>query len=457
MSAPRDPRAPLAFEIPDLELPSPRPSQSSLRAVGTGEAAPSARTEPARLDTDPAGLQLDDPLLGPSFDLELSGPISMGGHTLAHCDRELEGAPGELELAAMRAAPSFVTPDQREWPSGCSPEREHLVLDAARVATIAAYGRAPSSFLLSPLYAVRVLARRLHLREASANAEAQLAEQTQAREALLGQLTQRVRPELDQSVGFRAALAGLHQLESELGTHANETAATQARFAGELAALAAQQSACSSEDAERRRSLERSGEQLGIAEQHLRRAEARHKRIAIELRALEPRADGSATAPAAAASVASLVAEADALLPELEERRRHLVACEQSHLHAERALRETELRMTELTRRGRELEHGLAKQLRAQAPTASKVAREYARALAELGTRVLASPGSVQLEPTLLARVATLDHHVLRALQTAELQRRALLSYHRERYAQGLWLLGLAACAAIAGVLLVLV
>ncbi|HEY8943286.1 MAG TPA: hypothetical protein VIM73_03440 [Polyangiaceae bacterium] len=201
MSEPRD-RRPPQFEIPDLELPPPRPSQSGLRAVNR-EVLP----EPSGIP--PVGLELDAGELlkaGPPLELEHEGPIS-GPDPIAY-GRAANLSADDFGVSSQSLRDAVPDVDV-VWPTGVSTARERLVLDSLVIQRLAGFGEPPRTTILTPLYALRVALRRRTLMRTLRELDEQLSKAECAREELLCVLAERVKPLLAREPAFQAVLAGL--------------------------------------------------------------------------------------------------------------------------------------------------------------------------------------------------------------------------------------------------------
>lgn len=212
----RDPSKlrPPGFEIPDLELPPPRPSQSGMRSVRIEEASRDAAAEQApRSGSFEFEVSFSE-VAGPSLEVDHDAPIASvppqdyrrGAGLLAEDfssgpDPVLDRAAGGLELDLT-------------WPTGSTPSRARLLLDTVEVKKLAGFGE-PPDFWLTPWYAVRVARRRRLLLAQLNQIDPALTRAEAERDRLVQGLAERVRPELERNRDFQSLLAPLRQLERQ--------------------------------------------------------------------------------------------------------------------------------------------------------------------------------------------------------------------------------------------------
>ncbi len=409
-------RPPGSFEIPDLELDAPaaRP--------------PAPSTKPARFDFD----DLDE-----GFELETAqSSLGLG------VDAESLPVSGERPRSVSAAAP---------WPSGATPGPDQLRLETEEVTRIANYGE-PGAFWLAPAYTLRVFSRRRALQQTRSESRAELTACESRRDATLAELVRTLRPELSARAQFRAALTELAAAEKAAGEQERVLASASAEAQTKLAGIDAQSGALRSEIDAQQDLLASRQSHFDECSANLTRAEARAKRVQIEIRGLEEVAVKRATAAAKPVSGqveltaeeaqrrSVLVQQQKTLGEELSLVRAPYAAAEQELAavrrrigELERQLGASEQQKTAFTRRARQ-------DLSAKGKTANQAGSALSQAFAELGRAVLSGRGAVKVDDEMLERLRQHDKEVLRAAINDELHSRALSAYDHDRAKQGLWL-----------------
>lgn len=416
MSEPRD-RRPDAFEIPDLELPPPRASQSGLRAVHV----PAARQQPSPNAGENFGLsEIDLSTLGPELELEHKNPISDPklaqygrAQGLSAEDFALSGSSLGIESEALEL--------ERAWPNGQSPAREKLLLDATSIKQLAGFGDAPLSAVLTPWYAMRVFLRRSQLIQELRTIDDELSLAESERDELLAGLVERLRPTLEQDPSFLRLLAASGQPEP--GQSSREADAAAKLVSLDQAALELKAELESS-----LRTQTQKDEELSRAEIDRERSQAHHKRCLIELRALAEKPEPQ--------RIRALQERAELLLTEVSRAKEAHEALSRERPLAERARRDLERRLQSTER---ELEA-----LRALGssgnPRSGKISDADARrraALSDVGRAVLAARGRVPVEPTTLSQIRVADARVSELWTRSELHLRALDACDADKVRQG--------------------
>jgi chromosome segregation ATPase len=310
------------------------------------------------------------------------------------------------------------------------------------VRALAGYGDAPSSVLLAPIYALRVQLRQRALVSALRAREAALQAAESARDTLLSELVLTLRPRLEAFEVYREQLKAVLELETRSQEQSSALAETRAAQATELSRLEQTRAQLTNELAVAEQRVAAQAQALENSEHDAARAEARHKRVFIELRALE----ATPNVPRAL----ELGEQAQLLAKELEEQRAALAARRSEHdaAHAEQE---------NLTRRLEELALGQQRTAqRHRKPLAQRVAgaraadEERVKALAEIGRLVLASGKSFDLAPGTVAALRAADDAVNSELRLAESHLRALDLCDRDKVRTGLLLLAMIAAASVA-------
>jgi hypothetical protein len=408
----QSPKAP-RFEIPDLELDAP----VSRRAAPVST---SRLVAPDRALTAPLGLHGGD-------DFELiatGGSLELAGGIIEHDD-------------APRAA------DSKPWPTGRSRSGAQLPIDDAEVTRIADYGAAPRRAVLTPLYVYRVFSRRAPLKAALAAHNQELLQAEAARDRGLMELTDSLRDVLSQNEAFSRLLQPIGDVEkltsertAALAEAAQGLRAEMAKFDGEIARLREAESQASLQVAERRKASDE-------ADDLRRRADAKHKRVHIEIRgvmdiARQAVGPGGGDIPAAqAAELAELQGRSSALEPELSAARTGHAAATAALESAETQQRHIAASIEQLERQKASATSALEQQVNARAAGVSDAEKQRRDALAEVARAVLAARGAVAVPETSLEALRAHDGKVESAAVRLETHVRALHSYDTERVRQG--------------------
>lgn len=411
----RDPLAP-AFEIPDLELEAPAPSKRAPAAPVSARQGPSSGATPQlpliSLDGD------DD------FDLIQNG---------SNVDLAVASDP----LASPRQLDTF------EWPRGRTSPADQLRVDPREVALLADYGPPPQNAVLAPLYAFRVFSRRKPLKAALAEQHTALTAAELERDTLLMRLAAELRPALEANESFKRALDPVREIERLAGERGAALSQADsgyreqmAKFDGELNQLR------EAEARAKTHSLEREASKTA-AESELRRVEAKHQRVQIEMRgvmdlarqALGPA--GGDMSPEHTAKLAELQGRAAALEPDLNQ-------AKAKHASAVSALREAEAEAQRVLSQIHKLDRqkagagaALGKQLHERAAGVNEAEKQLRDALAEVARAVLGARGALPVADTTLAALREHDKQVEARATRLEMHVRALDSYDRDRARQG--------------------
>ncbi len=458
---------PQLFEIPDLELePAPR---------SLGAAAPAARPTPQRTDRGYSAPNLfdEDPFdTGSGLSIELNqhatpGVVDFGSSINFDAPGGFELEPSAPPLAhdsgptsaVTRRGPSSKSGGDLSWPSGRAPDAETLTIDPIEVAILADYGAAPHSAHLTPAYAYRVFTRQRELKQQLASLCTERDRAELDRETTLAELARTVRPAAEQIDAFRRffmPLVELEQVASQRGQALSsinaELGAHSSSFDAELTQISEQLSAQQAVEQDALR-VHTEREQLA------QRAEAKLKRVHIEIRAVTHVAEqklgpqGGQVPEPEASQLATLRQRAEAIQPEVTQAKAEL---EQAKLTLGQARSKLDaLRQAErvTARKKQAVGERYQKELHVRSAGLSESETQQRAALAEVGRAVLAARGTVPVESSWLERLRAASERADRLIFKCETQRRALDAYDRARVTQGVRL----ACTALALLVLLLV
>ena len=427
-----DRRSPPTFDIPDLELPAAPARQASR--------VPARPRDPLPLDGASSG-----PIEIEPFDPDAqSGPRASSGAGRSAQDYfgagTFEGDPADdfqpgslvsLELQAPRAQVAAGP----EWPTGRSPDRASLAITDSEVRLGAGYPPVPTNPLLAPRYAWQVTVRRRSLRENLARLDRELVAAEQRRDELLAGMVNAIRPALEKEPRVAELLAAARQLGDVTGERGQALRTLNEQYQGALAEKEArrshQQSALGEGQALQR---ERAAELLA-ADENYRRAEARHKRLQIEIRSAidvaRQKAQAAGLPPGTAqpehvAQVLDLQQKASALEPELLTLKAARDQAQTADLAAQQAVAAVERELQRLSLEQRSLDRQYGQQIDQRAAGLGQAEGELRSTLAEAGRVVLAMRGGIAVDPALLPAIATADAELLQLTRESELLLRAL-------------------------------
>jgi hypothetical protein len=406
------------FEVPDLELVprSVRPMPAAANAPNVSE---TTREYGARnlFDDDDAFLSA-----GPTIDLE---------------DDTESGA---VHLAAR---PEARRENTASWPNGQAPARDRLLVDPVELALFAGYGEPPKSVHLTPLYAYRVFARQRELKHALARLDAEWQEAEAERESVLAELARAVRPEAEELEQFQRLFAPLIALEQVTSERSQSLSAVNAELSARTAALDAELTALNEQlafEQAREADAQRLYNERDAA---ARRADAKLKRVQIEVRALMQLAEqklgpqGGAVPEPEASQLAALKLRAEAAEPEANQTKAELQQAKLSLDQAAARVSATRRSERSLGRKKQTLvqRHHGELELRGRGHEESE--EQQRSILSDLGRAVLAARGAVPVPEPWLERVRSSSQRADALLLDCERHSRALIAYDRAQVAQG--------------------
>jgi hypothetical protein len=387
-------------------------------------------------------LELVDASFGASFDT---------AHELALDDDAIEST-----AASARSLPARSLEPERAWPTGVSPDSAHLDLDPSEVALAAEYPPPPATYFTSFPYAVAVLLRKKALGAKVRELNEQLLDAERRRDGLLVAMVNERRSELERAPDGRKLLEFVNRIEAlarekrtALTGLSDELGRRSADLEGEAGTVARERTASA-------RELEIARAVLAEREQAHDRAEARKKRLYIEIRAIldaVEKAGGKATS-AQTAELAAREAEVAAHRPELERTLGELA-------EARAVLQSREATDEDNARRAREVDRRRAAfaseaQDRWGAQNQGVVEAEAHRteALVEAARGILAAKGRIlDVSGATLDAIAAADADVAACARELERHVRAIDAYDREGVKNGI----ISVAAALAVVVLAVV
>lgn len=423
-----------SFEVPDLEVePVPR----SFRQPPTARGAASSTSSPVAVTPRTAA----DPGFAPSFDFG----DDLGDFELERSlTTQLEPVPpSPAPSPSLQAACAVLPGHPPNIPSGVAPDTARLVFDPRELAILADYGAAPDHATLAIAYAYRVFMRQRELKHQLIPIRAECQRAAQEREAILAELAGAVRPAIEQIPEFRRFLAPLGEVEKRAAARGQALSSVNAELGARTAALEAELSRLTSQLEAEQRTLREAQQRHDEAEANAKRADAKLKRILIEMRAVSQVAEQKRAGEARpisdrdAAELNELQRRAEASQPEVENART-LWEQEKRALLAARARLEAARRgQREIERKRQALGGAFRKELTAHAEGVSEAEIEQRAALAELGRAVLAAHDRIAIPEEWLERVRKVSDQADKLLIRQEMYTRAIAGYDVERARQG--------------------
>ena len=443
MSDSQQPPPPMpSFEVPDLELESAPRTR--------GGSVPPTRGTPAAAASPPASGQL----FGASFDFG-------GGDGLEDFELERTAQPSVQGLGTttpQRAATARVEKIEQvgpSWPTGCALDANTLAIDPRELSILANYGDPPEATPHTLAYAYRVFMRQRELKRALIPIAAERQRAATEREATLAELASALRPALEKIPEFRRFLAPIVELDQRAAERGHALTSIHAELGVESGKLDAELAHIENQiqiEQTHERDAQRKCDAL---EANVKRADAKLKRLQIEMRAVTHVAEhklgpqGGQLPDAEAAQLAGLRQRGESILPELAlaraefDRAKEALGQPRTRLDA---LRQSE---RQFTRHKQALAGEYQKQLLARTQGDSESEIERRAALSDLGRALLAARGTVDVPEPWLERVREVSERADALTVRAEMQRRAISAYDIQRARRGVRL----ACTAVGLVL----
>ena len=447
-----------SFEVPDLEVePAPR----SIRKGALPQDAParlhtSTLTE-QRVEAVPKQTRAAAPneqMFGATFDFDDDlGDFELERTAQANFQVATQHAASGPSVQAKARAPNVAT--SPPTPTGRAPDVEKLAVDPRELAILADYGDAPDNAAATLAYAYRVFTRQRELKHQLVPIAAECERAENEREATLAELARALRPELEQIAEFRRFLAPVLEVEQRAAARGQALNSINAQLGAHHADLDAELSRVVSQIETEQRAESEAQRQYDQREANESRANAKLKRVQIEMRAVTQVAEqklGPAGGPlpaAEAAQLAELEQRAQAMQPELQAARSGLEQAKQTLNQAHTRVEALRQNQRQLGRKKQALGGAYQKELSLRAEGVSEVELEQRAALVELARAVLVAPGPLAIPEDWLERVRRVSERADALSVRAEMFRRAIAAYDARRARQGVQL----ACTAVGLVL----
>jgi len=421
MSDSERPNPPAAsFEVPDLELEPPR-SFRPAAALRDNPRAPAPAATPA-----PAAAPAQTELFGSTFDF---------GDEL-----------GDFELE--RKAPANLGPNQ---PTGRAPDLAKLAFDPREIAILADYGDAPDNAAGTLAYAYRVFTRQRELKHELVPIATECERAEHEREATLAELARALRPALEQIQEFRRFLAPVLEIEQRTAARGQALNSINAQLGAQHAELDAELARVESQIEAEQRAESDAQRVYDEREASERRADAKSKRLQIEMRAVTQVAEkklGPAGGPlpaAEAAQLAELEERAQLMQPEVHALRGALEQAKLTLNQARARVEASRQTQRQIARKKQALGGAYEKELSLRAEGVTEAELEQRAAFVELARAALGSPGTMAIPEAWLERVRRVSERADALSVRAEMFRRAIAAYDARRARQGVQL----ACTAL--------
>jgi len=465
MAAGDKPRKP-GPDIPDLAAPraAPRISAKPTPAPGAARAQRPRTSERAGPVSSPAeyfgsgtfdfeGLEDDKGPLAIDTDPGGPGGTPFGGDAFGGENPEsdldaYESTATSASKVQLSKPPATAAASAGEpWPTAETPDSASIALDSVEIGLAADYGPPPSRALLAPVYAARVLSRQRVLRPKIVSSREALGDAERRRDDLVRRLAESLRDVLAASEVGAALFAPVAEIENLRAGRQKNLEGASVEYQSQAAAVDHELQSLERTIADKRQALSLLERELDEKRRTSDRAEARKKRLFIELRGILDviEKSGGGPSPEQAKRIDELETQIAAHKPELD----RAVAAKQD---AEAAVLAAEREIGNLERVGREAERRrggidavFKKQIGAREKGLSDAESERAAALADVGRKILAARGRLADVPKeTLAAIAAADAAVARHAADLEKYVRAIDGYDRAAVRRGLVVGGVA-------------
>jgi len=435
-----DPPAEPVADVPDLVIPAASPSKPSLPRTSAPAPAPAP-------DLD------DDFALGGGGDLQidLSGAAPKPGLArpptpgvgFSPFDEDISGGPAlELDVTGGSLPPRISSPSVSNPPSGpalpipAAPTSQRPfvpipgasakpAVDSFEAKTLADYGPPPSAFWHAPLYAYRVVTRRSALRRDLVGRKIE-AERTQKRvEEALASLGERARA---LAKGGEAALARVREAEDLLKNRDGALAGTMDAHASALGEIDGRLGPAQAELARAREAEAAATSVRDAADEDHKRADAKAKRLEIEIR-------NGATGKDA---------ERGSLGADVSQTAQKRAEAEQTVQDARRAALAAQAKVDAIGGERRAQEARFSRQSGTRNAGVDDAQSHLRAALVELGRAMLADPSVAAELAAARDEVARLEEQSHKHAQDVALHESALTAYDAPKVFLGIVLVGIA-------------
>jgi chromosome segregation ATPase len=345
---------------------------------------------------------------------------------------------GALEVMAHTAGVASETSVSRarDYPTGRTPGLGELRIDPVEVAITADFGPAPSAWYMSPAYAVRVHVRRRALGAAVPGLERALARAEQQRDELLRDTLRAMRPRLEAEDRYRRLLDRAREAEALASSRGQEMRRASAEYGARSDDLGRQRQELGTKLGERQRVRQERAGVLSQREQDYGRAEARLKRIEIEIRNARA-AIGQAGSAELGARLESLEQAREQTVPEVETRRGEMQAQAREVAEMDGQIGQLERELRRLEAEQRALDQKTGKELGTRSAAVSDAEAEERGAWADAARAMLAQGEPGWLDEAAISAVRMQDQAVERAATELAKHLQAVDAFDRTVLARG--------------------
>lgn len=409
-------------ELPDLVIaPAARPAPAPASNAGSA---------PKPLVSDAAAL----PDLGANRDFDDDDDFDVAQIEIVGHER------GKRPLPPPPVATSIApTTAQRPAASVAAAPTE---LDRYDVLAFADYGRAPRHPWESPAYALRVLFRQRQLRRSLSRVRGELRRCEAAQSDALVALFERTRPMLASHDDGARLLAPIGEIEDRARARGEALESTSAEFEAKVAGLDREIGALDEARTAEMAKQAKLAEVVERAADELSRAEAKQRRVDIEIRATQQAAraaagpDATVAPPEFAVKLSALAEERDARVAEVARARALLDEANGPFAEQQRVVVGYERRLADLRKSRKVLEEGYERQISVRSEGLSEVEKERRDAIADVARRLLAN-SRVPLDEKGRAAVAAADEAKRRGDEQLDKHLRALDAFDKKRFKEG--------------------
>lgn len=329
------------------------------------------------------------------------------------------------------------------WPTGRTPEPDAIRIDEVEVRLTADYGDAPSGYVTAPMYALRVFQRRRVLEPALRDARQEQEKAEAQRDEILADVVRSLRSTLEADDRMRQLLTPIAQLEQVIEERSAGLAGTNAEYDQRVQQLQSQEQQIRAQvDVKRKQEAELAAK-VAEHEQVFRKADAMHKRIHIEIRAIQQAVQqrqqqgGAGATPAETQRLAELQANVPTAKAEADQKKAELDAVQRPLDAVRKELGTLDGQLRSLDAQRRQLDEAFQKQMGVRSEALESARKELRDALAEAARGLLATRGGIAVDDATLDRIRTADQEVARRATNTEKFFRAVDLYDREAVKRG--------------------
>jgi hypothetical protein len=176
------------------------------------------------------------------------------------------------------------------WPAGVTPQGDELAVSREEAQELSGFGPPPKGFFNAPMYALRVFSALRHLRDKDEQAQKRLGELELSRDEKLADLAEKKRPELQGKERFSSLYAEVDKHQQNIGQKKRALESADVEGAQALRDVQAELDTFNAERVGRQRERDARASVVTEAELTLKRHYAALKKIEIEWRNIEKKA-----------------------------------------------------------------------------------------------------------------------------------------------------------------------